>query len=487
MSRNHALPAMGFDAAPFRTRKFGTAGTVVRRSAVKESKSNMDGAAIEAPKVLVIACAVMRRRPSRSLSPMGQWLLSSSFHHNHHHHHLHLSMSLPPDPVPLPSLASPGVNFPSSESNTLSFNKTNDLPFATWHGSFFAMQPIFFEVEKRIFQMPHFQFTRYSGIFRDTFPPYGEGKEGWDENFPIKLEGIALQDFECLVKVLYPTGSVPKTPVLDTSQWISVLKLASMWLFHDVRDLSLSQLDAHAAALDPVARIKLGTEQDVSAWFISGYEELARRWTSITDEEARELPFDAVLKIFRLREAAVATASGRYTRGSLALFNMYRDIQVRPSFEADIQRADAAFAPLSRAEGATFSVYTGPFPVESAMWTTKIAEKFRPAVQAPPAFSRASVPLTGGLLGAAAPSRTSADDGFPKYNFSFNFAAAPATIEPAPADSEEEEWSSESEAGTVDAEEPKVSINPETFCPGAFATEELDAQALDSSSKCRVL
>ncbi|KAJ7701988.1 hypothetical protein B0H16DRAFT_1250227, partial [Mycena metata] len=162
-------------------------------------------------------------------------------------------------------------------------------------------------VENVFFRVPRWQFDNNSGIFATTFslPQPGEKGEGSDDEHPFQLDGITRVEFQTFLKVLYPLSAVPKTPTLSPTEWISVLKLASLWDFIEVRDFAITELRFYAESLDCVARILLGRRYDVSTWIRSGYTELARRRTAITSEEAMKIGYEVALQISQLREAAV--------------------------------------------------------------------------------------------------------------------------------------------------------------------------------------
>ncbi|KAF7296048.1 hypothetical protein MKEN_01419900 [Mycena kentingensis (nom. inval.)] len=206
---------------------------------------------------------------------------------------------------------------------------------ATRHAQYY-MRLVYLEVENCLFAVPSHQFTHNSGFFAETLssPPTGNDiGEGWHESCPLNLEGVSVSDFESLLKVLYPIASVPQTPVLSPEEWLSVLSLASKWLFVHPRKLAIDQLSAYAASCDPVQRVLLGRKHDVSAWIRSGYSELAHRKTSISTQEASQLGLETALTIFRLREAAI---------DYLGIKNLYADVQIEAAFAQELAEDDDA-------------------------------------------------------------------------------------------------------------------------------------------------
>ncbi|KAF7351009.1 hypothetical protein MSAN_01663200 [Mycena sanguinolenta] len=209
--------------------------------------------------------------------------------------------------------------------------------------SSYYFESVVFEVwnvETILFKVPRLQFERHSGIFATTFslPSQPQRAEGSSDETPFKLEGIKCVDFERLLKVLYPLTAVPKTPELSKDEWISVLKLASLWNFIEVRNLAIEHLASYSESLDCVERIMFGRQYDVSSWLRSGYIEVARRKTTISSSEANKIGLDVALRICKLREATVLAKLG----GT----NPYQKLDLGNEFQAEFKRADSAHEPL---------------------------------------------------------------------------------------------------------------------------------------------
>ncbi|KAJ7876093.1 hypothetical protein B0H14DRAFT_2501466 [Mycena olivaceomarginata] len=177
----------------------------------------------------------------------------------------------------------------------------------------YYLETVVFKVENALFKVPRFQFERHSGIFATTFslPQSVEGAEGSSDKTPFKLDGIKSLDFRRLLGVLYPMTRrpSPKTPTLSKDEWISVLKLANLWDFIEVRNLAIEQLTSYAGSLDCIERILFARQFDVSAWLQSGYVELARRKAVVSAEEAGKIGWETALQICQLREAKTLSTS----------------------------------------------------------------------------------------------------------------------------------------------------------------------------------
>ncbi|KAJ7188802.1 hypothetical protein C8R46DRAFT_1205928 [Mycena filopes] len=185
-------------------------------------------------------------------------------------------------------------------------------------------------VENALFKVPSWQFERNSGLSIPSVSIPPTGAEGSDESNPFILHGISRAAFQALLKVLYPLSALPQTPTLLDHEWISVLNLATLWGFIEVRELATNQLTSYANSLDCIWRILLGRQHKVSSWLRSGYT--VRRKAPITSEEAAKIGFEVVLQIFHLREAAIAPETWR---------NPFQSVSLGTVFEAEFAGADS--------------------------------------------------------------------------------------------------------------------------------------------------
>ncbi|KAF8911639.1 hypothetical protein CPB84DRAFT_1842118 [Gymnopilus junonius] len=165
---------------------------------------------------------------------------------------------------------------------------------------------VVFQVEDRLFRLPSYLFSNESEIFQGLFLlPQGNPTEIEiaSTSDPIILPEERSQDFRSLVKALYP-----KTPsaqlYLSSSEWLSVLKLATKWYFLRLREIAINELE-RLHELTSVEKVTFGRQYKVSSWVVQGFQELVNRKTSISDEEAVELDSDNVTtayKVYRARE-----------------------------------------------------------------------------------------------------------------------------------------------------------------------------------------
>ncbi|KAJ2916101.1 hypothetical protein MD484_g4354, partial [Candolleomyces efflorescens] len=120
------------------------------------------------------------------------------------------------------------------------------------------------QVEDTLHRIPRYHLERWSQTFKDMFQlPQDTSAEGSSTEHPINLPGCTNYEFESLLTVLF-------TPTLDLSkeQWISILKLATMWDMAELRKLAIEKLSA--LKLTPTEKVQLGLKYKVASWLVVG-------------------------------------------------------------------------------------------------------------------------------------------------------------------------------------------------------------------------
>jgi hypothetical protein len=97
-----------------------------------------------------------------------------------------------------------------------------------------------------------------------------------------------------------------RTADLSEEECISVLKLADMWEHLGIRDLAINELSNRA--MNPLTKVSLAKQYNIPTWLRVAYQHLVNRKEIITDEEARQLGWDAAVRIFHLRDKAMIRA-----------------------------------------------------------------------------------------------------------------------------------------------------------------------------------
>ncbi|KAI9465149.1 hypothetical protein BJY52DRAFT_666785 [Lactarius psammicola] len=167
-----------------------------------------------------------------------------------------------------------------------------------------------FSVENTLFRVHRYFFIRDSLYFRDKLPypaPPGETTKGSSDNVPLVLEDITKTEFERLLWVFYN----PKYSLYDASieEWTSILRLAHIWDFTEVKELAIRGLEGHQ--IPALQKIVLYQTYKVDRNRLqTAYTALTVRDEPITIEEGRELGLETALQLARAREVARAPVFG---------------------------------------------------------------------------------------------------------------------------------------------------------------------------------
>ena len=93
------------------------------------------------------------------------------------------------------------------------------------------------------------------------------------------------------------------------AEWISTLKLSTMYEVSALRDLAIRHL---VNQLTPVDMMLLGSKYRVPQWFITGCTNLISRNQGPTKEEGLLLGMQLVVQIYGIRERSISfRAAGR--------------------------------------------------------------------------------------------------------------------------------------------------------------------------------
>lgn len=194
------------------------------------------------------------------------------------------------------------------------------MPVPKHHEQFYFTL-ITFLVEDRLFRVPRDTLESQSDVFRDLFllPVEADKAEGYSDTSPIVLEGIMKEEFQSLMKVLYPmplTRSPHSSDGLPTTleEWTGILKLSKMWSFTNVQEFAIQQMEP-MLSMKPLDKVALAQDYGITEWLIPGLLQLARREEPIGLEDVRKLGLDTALKLADVRESTQSTMptwAGRY-------------------------------------------------------------------------------------------------------------------------------------------------------------------------------
>ncbi|KAF4600015.1 hypothetical protein EYR40_007121 [Pleurotus pulmonarius] len=192
------------------------------------------------------------------------------------------------------------------------------------------------KVERELFRVPTAWFTQNSAIFNEMLtmkPPPGAVAKGQCDENPIILDGIVrVIDSSSNIEnfIDKTTSQVEPSRTFNTAHWLSVLKLASLWGFSDIRQTAITKLSTseQRRAFSPIERLELGRQYKIAAWVEEGYKELVDRREKISEEEAEQIGWKALLKLCHLREdfrgpvrtAATSNSGGFFVPATPAAF-----------------------------------------------------------------------------------------------------------------------------------------------------------------------
>ncbi|KAJ2918302.1 hypothetical protein MD484_g2113, partial [Candolleomyces efflorescens] len=164
--------------------------------------------------------------------------------------------------------------------------------------------------EGRVFRVPKYRFISDSEVFATKFGLNSDTPSDPSDAFEVVNEAqptpnavieldVSANDFRNFVKALYPR--YPEQSLeLSKEEWLSVLRLSTKWYFNDFRKRAIDNLTA--LNLDPVEKVDLGTQFNVSSWLKSGFCELVKRTDIITVEDARRIGLETAIKVYGIRD-----------------------------------------------------------------------------------------------------------------------------------------------------------------------------------------
>ncbi|KAI6040621.1 hypothetical protein EDC04DRAFT_1459408 [Pisolithus marmoratus] len=131
--------------------------------------------------------------------------------------------------------------------------------------------------------------------------------EGQSDKNPVILQGVSKTEFECLLRALMDRQhGTQKKSKLAHNQWISVLKLSTMWDFNNLRNVAIQHLDVPSGPLGPADKFALASKYETKKWLLPALIALARRSEPISVEEGRCIGFENALKLAAVREKLAA-------------------------------------------------------------------------------------------------------------------------------------------------------------------------------------
>ncbi|KAF8883163.1 hypothetical protein CPB84DRAFT_1790220 [Gymnopilus junonius] len=189
------------------------------------------------------------------------------------------------------------------------------------HNMNFLWDLVFFKVEETIFARPRGEFERSSEVFADMFRLPSGSPEGRDKEHPIILEGYKAEEFNCLLKVMYPTSYslISGTNIdlhLVKEEWISILKLSTIWNMSQIREYAIHRLSTDLT-LVPIEKIQLARAHKVSKWLEEGIVSLVNGDHRLTRKDLPTLGYDMAASVLLIRDQLPQSGALQINKNSI--------------------------------------------------------------------------------------------------------------------------------------------------------------------------
>ncbi|KAH7909358.1 hypothetical protein BJ138DRAFT_1155473 [Hygrophoropsis aurantiaca] len=194
--------------------------------------------------------------------------------------------------------------------------RTTEVPFVRKDDRFYFTNVVFL-VESTLFRVPKHVFVNESDVFRQMFElpvPDGVEVDGCSDERPLRLDLIKQDDFKQLLKALLPDPRNPQNNPKSPSDWISVLKLSTMWDFARIKTQAIGSLKS--LTMDPIDKICLARDYHVTEWIVPTMNDLAKRKEPIGMKDVEKIGIELGLRIAAIREGIVYTAGNSNYNGN---------------------------------------------------------------------------------------------------------------------------------------------------------------------------
>ncbi|KAJ3534856.1 hypothetical protein NMY22_g6738 [Coprinellus aureogranulatus] len=173
----------------------------------------------------------------------------------------------------------------------------------------FYHENVVFEIDSTLYRVG---FQRYSrSFFQDLFSlpkVAGQNQEGESDENPIKPPQVTKNEFESLLKVIYPL-QLTGPPELSKEQWIGVSRLSRQWDMPEVASLAIEKLSA--MEMTPIEKVRLGKAHGVPEWLRDGYASLVAAIKFNSLEELEPLGLQTACRLLWARDQINAKSKTR--------------------------------------------------------------------------------------------------------------------------------------------------------------------------------
>ena len=121
------------------------------------------------------------------------------------------------------------------------------------------------------------------------------------------------------------------------AEWISILKLSTMWEFIGIHQYVIAQIPK--LGISSARRINLARDYHIQEWFLPGLVAYAQQPDTITADDVDLLGWEFVLKLLQARERfEVFSYKGTYEPGIVARVKHDFTIAIEEAFRDEIKR-----------------------------------------------------------------------------------------------------------------------------------------------------
>ncbi|RXW16652.1 hypothetical protein EST38_g9202 [Candolleomyces aberdarensis] len=182
--------------------------------------------------------------------------------------------------------------------------------YVTRHNKYYMVGgDLYVLIEHVLFKIHSYFFKREARNFFDDGPaddtnsrPHsGEIDHGTSEDKAIRILDVTVEEFEQFLWVFYnPYYNIYNAPI---ASWFTILKLAHRWDFPGVKAFALRELKRRELEVPLVTRIRLYQDYEAPPeYLVPLYGELCARDLTPTEDEAMELGFERMYRVFKARE-----------------------------------------------------------------------------------------------------------------------------------------------------------------------------------------
>ncbi|KAF5387246.1 hypothetical protein D9757_006856 [Collybiopsis confluens] len=196
------------------------------------------------------------------------------------------------------SLPTPGLGAQGPTHSSLGVGQSQYIPQGAYtlseqiHSRFFLQDGnIDFRVNNVLFRVHrHFFFpnARALLLIGPVLPPV----------IDLSVFGFSQVEFASFLSLFYPR-TIGTYEIHGIQGWTTILKVANVLNFKDIRKLAIQRLDRIAP---PVDRIVLSRKYDVQRWVVPAFKELCTSIEPLTNEEGRKLGVEGLMVLTRMKQ-----------------------------------------------------------------------------------------------------------------------------------------------------------------------------------------